>query len=369
MSILIFIIILFLLVVVHEYGHYKAAKIFNARVDEFGFGYPPKIKTLFTRGETKFTLNLLPFGGFVKIFGEDDLEKEPSIDTSRALFKKPKWQQAVVLVAGVFMNIFLAGVLLSFGLMIGLPSSIATLDSQNSTLADEKIFIKEVEKNSPAEYAGLKTNDQIKEIVFPDSTRTEPKSIKSFFTAMKAASGQPLQISFIREGQVISKSLKPVLDKTTNTYRLGVALDVIGNDVKLPFFKSIQSGFKISLIILGDIFKSLFLLVKSLFVQGSAVGAEVTGPVGLVKTVGQAVSYGFGYVLSLTALISLNLAAINILPIPALDGGRLFFLLIEKIKGSRIKPKLANALNAIFFFGLVGLMLLVTVFDVVKLVK
>lgn len=366
MSILIFIVILFVLVVVHEYGHYKAAKFFGARVDEFGFGYPPKIATLFKRGETVFTLNLLPFGGFVKIYGEDDKGEVSSEENQkRALFKKPKWQQAVVLASGVFMNIFLAAVLLSFGFMIGLPQSIGGLASKD--VSGQKLVVMQVEPNSPAELGGLQAKDVITKIRY-NGTDQENLNPDSFKETIQKTEGKPFDIIIKRNTENITKTITPVKDTTSGSYRVGVGLDLIGT-VKLSFFKAIVSGFKITFILLGDIFVSLFELIKGLFVPGTHSGAQVTGPVGIVKTVGQAASYGFTYILSLTALISLNLAAINILPIPALDGGRLFFLLIEKIKGSRIKPKIANTLNAVFFFGLVGLMLLVTVFDVLKLFK
>ncbi len=366
MSILIFIAILFVLVVVHEYGHYKAAKFFGARVDEFGFGYPPKIATLFKRGETEFTLNLLPFGGFVKIYGEDDKGEESSeSNQKRALFKKPRWQQAIVLVAGVFMNIFLAGVLLSLGFMIGLPQSIAGIGSSN--VANQELVVMQVEPSSPAQVGDLKAKDVIVGVSV-NGVYTQNLNPDTFKEMVQKTEGKSFDLTVLRGNENIVKTVVPVRDSISGSYRVGVGLDLIGT-VKLPFFKAIASGFKVTFILLGDIFVSLFELLRGLFVPGSHSGAQVTGPVGIVKTVGQAASYGFTYILSLTALISLNLAAINILPIPALDGGRLLFLLIEKIKGSRITPKVANTLNAVFFFGLVGLMLLVTVFDVLKLFK
>jgi regulator of sigma E protease len=359
-------LVLFVLVVVHEYGHYKAAKIFGARVDEFGFGYPPKIATLFKRGETAFTLNLLPFGGFVKIFGEDDLGKESSADSHRALFNKPRWQQAIVLCAGVFMNIFLAGLLFSFGLMIGLPSSVGALDKHNKVT--ENIVIVDVEPGKPGALSLLQPKDEVVKITLSNQNIEFPQNTEDFKKSIQKSEGKEIVMTIKRDGQLLDKKLTPIFDTENNIYRAGLGLDTVGT-VKLSFFKALVSGFKITFIILGDIFKSLFSLIGGLFTGNHSPGAEVTGPVGLVKSVGRAASFGFSYVISLTALISLNLAAINILPIPALDGGRLFFLLIEKIKGSRIQPKLANMLNSGFFFLLVGLMLLVTVFDVLKLFK
>ena len=126
MGILIFIIVLLVLIVVHELGHYFAAKSYNVRVDEFGVGYPPKAKTLFKHGETKFTLNWIPFGGFVKIFGENPNDESINgKDSARSLVHKPRYQQAVVLVAGIVFNLFFAWALFSWVFMIGAPSSIS----------------------------------------------------------------------------------------------------------------------------------------------------------------------------------------------------------------------------------------------------
>lgn len=363
MSILIFIVVLFVLVVVHEYGHYKVAKFFGARVDEFGFGYPPKIATLFKKGETEFTLNALPFGGFVKIYGEDDTSLGENVDT-RALFNKPKWQQALVLVAGVFMNIVLAGVLFSVGFMIGLPSSM--IPSSHATNQNNTLTISEIEKGSVAESAALAKNDQILKIESSNQPALENPTAESLGAFLQNTKSQPVEITFRRDASVFSKTITPSQDQN-GKYRLGVLLGST-NIIKLSFIQSIISGFKLAFVFLVQIFVALFDLLKNL-VTGQSSNASVTGPVGIVKSVGQAYNFGIAYLLALTGLISLNLAAINILPIPALDGGRLFFLLIEKIKGSRINQKLANNLNMSFFFVLVGLMILVTVFDVIKLFK
>ena len=184
MSIIIFIIILLVLVLVHEFGHFYSAKKFGIRVDEFGFGFPPKLFGI-KKGETEYTFNLLPIGGFVKIFGENpDDENTNGPDASRSFVNKPAWQQAVVLFAGVFMNFILAWILFSIGFMSGFPTSINS-EIDPSIVKDVYTVVVSVIPKSPAENAGLKSGDKI---VFIKSGNNEttfisPETIKSFVTA------------------------------------------------------------------------------------------------------------------------------------------------------------------------------------------
>ena len=164
MPILIFIIILLVLVLVHEAGHFFVAKKFGIRVDEFGFGFPPK---LFGKkyGETEYTLNALPLGGFVKIFGENpDEENTNGPDAKRSFVNKPKWQQALVLFAGIFANFLLAWLLLSFGFMSGLPTSVGS-EPKGYALEDVHLVVVSVSKDFPAEVAGLKSGDKINSLM------------------------------------------------------------------------------------------------------------------------------------------------------------------------------------------------------------
>src|SRR3989338_2669325 len=160
MNILIFLIILLVLVIVHEFGHFFTAKRFGIRVDEFGFGFPPKLFGV-KKGETEYTFNLLPLGGFVKIFGENpDEENTSGPDAGRSFINKPKWQQAIVLFAVVFANFLLAWILFSFFFMSGLPTSVGS-EINGTTLKDVHLMIISVMPDSPAEKAGLKSGDTI----------------------------------------------------------------------------------------------------------------------------------------------------------------------------------------------------------------
>ncbi len=356
------------LVIVHEAGHFFTAKKFGIRVDEFGFGFPPKLFGI-KKGETEYSVNALPFGGFVKIFGENpDDENTNGPDKDRSFVNKPRWQQALVLVAGVVANFLLAWLLFSFGLMSGLPSSVGTVPAEY--LHDVNLVVVSVSAESPAEVAGLKSGDKIISVKHTGSkgevselAEITPDGLRSFVLAHGTS---PIDIGYKRgksSEAVVYASVVPSV-KNGNPV-IGISMDEIGM-AKLPIFKAFWEGLKLDWFVLKSTVSGLFgLLGGALKGEGSL--SSVTGPVGMVGIVGEATKFGFSYLMSFAALISVNLAVINLLPFPALDGGRLFFLLIEKIKGSRIPAKIANGANLVGFVLLITLMLAVTFHDVLKL--
>jgi regulator of sigma E protease len=364
MSIIIFIVILLVLVVVHEFGHFFTAKSFGIRVDEFGFGFPPK---LFGKkfGETEYTLNLLPLGGFVRIFGENpDEDNTNGPDAGRSFVNKPKWQQALVLLAGIFANFLLAWILLSFCFLSGLPTS-ADSGIAGNKLSDVHVVVVSVLPKSPAELAGLKTGDKIVSIADSQNSTTyiSTETVQSFVVG---SAGKEIDIGYTRGQNAEIKLAKVVpVENADKKLQIGISMDMIGT-AKLPFFSAIFEGLRLDWSIAKGTIVGLYtLIVESIHGKGSL--SSVTGPVGMVGIVGDAYSFGFVYLLSFVALISINLAVINLIPFPALDGGRLFFLLIEKIKGSRINPKIANAVNTVGFCILILLMIFITYHDVLKL--
>ena len=362
MSIIIFFIILLVLVLVHEFGHFFTAKKFGIRVDEFGFGFPPK---LFGKkyGETEYSINLLPIGGFVKIFGENpDDENTNGPDRERSFVHKAKWKQAVVLFAGVFMNLLLAWFLFSIGFMSGQPSSVG--EAKGYELENVNLVIVTVSPDSPAAQAELKSGDKIVSVKTSSDILAEinPDTLKSFIISH---AGEKIEIGYVRgkNAEVQTASVSPVVNE--GEPRIGIAMDQIGI-AKLPFLQAVKEGLALTVhVVKGTVVGLYTLIADACRGQGSLAG--VAGPVGMVGIVGDAYEFGFVYLLSFTALISVNLAIINLLPFPALDGGRLFFLLIEKIKGSRLNPKFANMANMVGFVILILLMLVVTFNDILKL--
>lgn len=351
MNILIFAIILLVLVLVHEFGHFFAAKIFGVRVDEFGFGFPPKI---FGRkfGETTYSFNLLPIGGFVKIYGETpDAENTLGADSGRSLVNKPKWQQAIVLVAGVFMNFLLAWVLFSLGFMSGLPTAVGS-EPSGAVLEDVNLVVISVEPQSPAETAGLRSGDKI-------LGGFNPSTLKDFIIAHPKG----FTLDYVRGTEVNSVEIIPIT--TLGIPKIGIAMDEIGI-ARLPLWEALKEGTKLTFYTTKETTLGIYTLIKE-GIMGRGSLDQVAGPVGMVSIAGAAYQFGFSYLLSFVALISINLALINLFPFPALDGGRLFFLLIEKIKGSSISPNIQNAVNTVGFGVLILLMILITYHDVVKL--
>ena len=365
MSIIIFFIILLVLVLVHECGHFFAAKKFGVRVDELGFGFPPKIFGI-KKGETEYTLNALPIGGFVKIFGENPNEENTNgPDASRSFVNKPKWQQAIILFAGVAMNFLLAWILFSIGFMSGLPTS-AGSEPTGFKLTDVNLTVVSVLENSPAGAAGLRSGDKIVALSSGDDyiETLNPDTLKSF---VLSHGSKEINLGYMRGQNKVFHSAKitPTQTSLDSDPKIGISMDMIGT-TKLPFFTAFKEGMLLNLAVTKDTALGLFTLIGE-GIQGKGSLESITGPVGIVGIVGDAYEIGFVYLLSLAALISINLAIINLLPFPALDGGRLLFLLIEKIKGSRLNPKFANTANMIGFAILILLMIVITWHDVVKL--
>ncbi len=365
MNIIIFIVILLVLVLVHEFGHFWTAKKFGIRVDEFGFGFPPKAMTLFKKGETEYTLNWLPIGGFVKIFGENpDDENTNGVDRDRSFVNKPKWQQAIVLVAGIVANILLAWVLFSVGFMSGLPTAVESV-SDGVKLQDKSLIVMSVLPDSPAFKAELESGDKIIKLTAGKDVLTEatPTTLREFIVSHD----ELITVEYERNSELLTTEILPTKNDADSKPSIGISMAEIGI-LKLPFFSALVEGAKFTWNVTEGTVVGLYGIIKSAVTGAGNVKDSITGPVGMVGIVGDAYQFGFAYLLSFAALISVNLAVINLIPFPALDGGRLFFLLIEKIKGSRLNPNVANVANMVGFWLLILLMLFVTYNDIVKLI-
>ncbi|MBI2099953.1 MAG: site-2 protease family protein [Candidatus Vogelbacteria bacterium] len=360
MTIIVFFLILALLIVSHELGHFIVAKQAGIRVDEFGLGFPPKILS-FRYGETVYSLNLIPFGGFVKIFGETpDEESISGPDRARSLFNKPKSVQAAVLAAGVSFNIILAWLLLSLGFMIGMPTPVE--NNLNIVVENQKLLITSVLPDSPAEQAGLKSGDEI--VGLGKVSPLTPDSVREFIAGQ---AGETLELKY-RRGQTLN-IVKVTPTVGAQPARIGISMDQVGI-VRLPPHRALWAGGVFTARLIIATATAFFDFLRTLVTgAGGLALSQITGPVGLVSLIGDASLLGFVYLLSFTAFISINLAIINSIPFPALDGGRLLFLLIEKLKGSPIKTTIANGLNYVGFALLILLMLAITYRDILNLFR
>lgn len=363
MSIIIFLIILSALIIVHELGHFLVARYFGIRVDEFGLGYPPRAVKLFTWMKTDFTLNWLPFGGFVKIYGENpegQLEKESL--PADSFQSKNRGIQAAVLAAGVFFNFIFAWILISIGFMTGIPSPVGL----SLPVENPQTVITLVVPGSPAEVGGLKAGDTIISLargadvleIEDGGTQLSPELVSEFISR----SNEPLVFSVERGGEVSEREVTPRSDIIADRPAVGISMDVIGT-VRLPVHEALWHGAKASIELTWLIAKAIVSLISQAVV-GKADLSSVTGPVGIVGMVGDMRELGFSYLITFTALLSINLSIINLLPFPALDGGRLLFVGIETVTRRSIPPRFFNAVNAVGFAILILLMILITVRDV-----
>ncbi len=364
MHILIFVIVIVALIVVHELGHFIAAKLSGMRVDEFGLGYPPKALTIGKWGGTEYTLNWLPFGGFVRIYGEDGAEGE------RSFTSKPRILQAVVLVAGIAMNMLFAYVLITGALVAGTPRALD--ESEVATATHTELAVADVLPGSPAARAGLLPGDSILKVVVntPDMLGAwHAADPKSFSTFIAASDGHEVTLEVKRNGQeksVVAAPAAGVVPADPSRYALGVSVATIGV-VPLSFTESLVQGASLT-------WGATVLTATGLahFFYGvftfSADLSQVSGPVGIAGVVGNASAQGIGDLLSIMAIISINLALINLIPIPALDGGRLLFVIIEGITRCPIKARIAQNVNAVSFAFLILLMLVITAHDIFKIV-
>jgi len=366
MEILLFVVIIVALIVVHEFGHLVAAKLSKMRVDEFGLGYPPRAAVIGRIGETILSLNWLPFGGFVKIFGEDGGEgSRLPAGRQGAFTTRPRILQALVLVAGIAMNLLFAYVLITGALISGTPRALSQNEIANAR--DVELAVADVLPSSPAARAGLLPGDSIMSAKDASGEwhATDPASFSAFVAASK---GSAVTLEVKRNGKEQAVTATPaagVAAVDPSRYALGVEVTSIGV-VPLSFIAAITEGafltwgaITITAAGLWHFFYGVFTLSADL--------SQVAGPVGIVGAVGASAAGGLGNLLSLVAIISINLALINLIPVPALDGGRLLFVIIESIIRRPIKPSVSRAVNGIGFALLILLMVVVTAHDIFKI--
>lgn len=335
------IIFLSILILVHELGHFLLAKRFGLFVGEFGLGLPPRAwgKKI---GETVYSINWLPFGGYVKIAGEDGADEvDANVPKERIFGNIAVWKRFCILTGGVAMNFLLGWALLSVVFMVGVEPG---------------LFVSSVQEGSPAYGAGLQANDRLLDFTKSDD----------FAQFAKSHAGESIAVRVGRAGEELTVQVVPRKDPPAGQGALGVLLGESFGRERQGVGGAVKAGFVESIAIVEGTFKGIASLIGSAVIGKGSLD-HVAGPIGIIKVTVDASEAGFIYVLSLMALISVNLAAFNILPFPALDGGRVLFLMVEKLKGSPLPKKFEQYANGIGLLLLLGLIVVVSVKDVLRL--
>ncbi len=349
-SILIFLVVLSILVIVHEFGHFIMARRAGIWVEEFGFGLPPR---LFGKkiGETIYSVNALPFGGFVRLHGEQD--EEGITNKKRAFLYRSKKTRAGIVIAGVIMNFLLA--ILAFGIVYsfsGIPKDTGQL----------KVI--DVAADSPAQTSGFIVGDIITKVGKESVTSSEV-----FIAKVSEQRGKSLTFEIQRNGNVIKVNATPRENPPAGQGALGVTITT--SEIYFPPvwqrpFYGIYYGFKEALFWGQTILLGLWSIITELFRGRAPEG--VAGPVGIFAVTTEAARSGIMTLINFIGVLSVNLAILNIIPFPALDGGRLLFIAIESVIGKKIIPKVEATIHTIGMIILLLLILAVTINDVRRLI-
>ena len=344
MTIILFVLVLLVTVIAHEWGHFIAARKCGMQVDEFGFGIPPRLWS-WKKGETRYSVNALPIGGFVKIAGENGAEDgADAAPRHRQFDTKPWWQKSIVLVAGVVCNIILAIVLFTISFMIGVP-----------TYAPDGVpTVISITPEYPAAVAGIMPSDLVTDVQI--GSRSLPVFTTTELRRAINTTQSDVTISYTRGG--ISHTAVVAPKDTPQGRLIGLDIETV-RTVQYPFFSAVQNAWHKTIDIVGEIFR----VIGGLF-TGTTARQNLAGPVGLARSVGVAATMGIAYLIAFTAAISVNLAVLNILPFPALDGGRLVIVLLEAIFRRRFSQTVVGIIHTVGFVILLGLMVILTVGDI-----
>jgi regulator of sigma E protease len=340
---IIFIIIIGILVFVHELGHFLAAKKSGIRVDEFAFGFKPRIWSI-KKGETDYSINAIPVGGYVSMYGEDEDKGDRSFMGKRSSTK------AFVLISGVLMNFVLAWFLFSFLFIVGFSPIVPGLTENKLVQLKEPVKIQEVSDGSPAKTVGMEKGDEIIKI--------DGKKMGSTLEATSEIYqkvGKEIRFELKRNGQVIGVKATPRKNPPEDQGALGVVLE--GGKIGAKWYAAPVVGLQQNGYLAVESAKSFFSFLKNLFIK-QEVGPQVSGIVGASFMTDVIRKMGFEYLVQFVALISVSLAVFNLVPIIPLDGGHLLVLLIEKIRGKKLSE---NQLNWVSLAGLGFILLLFVV--------
>ncbi len=345
LTLIYFIIILGIIVLVHEFGHFIFAKMFGVYVYEFSIGMGPKLfGKKDKKNETEYCLRAIPIGGFVQLAGEE-VDDDTDIPKNRKIYEKKVWQRFLIMFFGAGNNFILALLLLFVYALIW-----------QAPILDP--VITEVTDNYPMATAGITPGDKI--VAINQHKTSTIDDVQVYLTLY--ADGKEVEFKVQKEdGATTNYKVKPLKEKVdgNDTYRFG-----------MTFNEGTEKGFvpalKYSFVKFGALMKQMVIVIKSLF-TGAISLKSLSGPVGIYSIVGQAKSSGIGNMIQLLVLLSVNVGFINLIPLPAFDGGRILFLIIEKIKGSPVSTKVENTIHSIGFILLMLLLLYVTFNDVLRL--
>ncbi len=367
-TVLIFIAVLALLIFVHELGHYLTAVRNGVTAHEFGFGFPPRIVGVVKDDDgawkiigrtqkksyrnTIFSLNWIPLGGFVRIKGEDGADKDPDSFASQSA-----WVRFKILVAGVVMNVIAAYVLFAVALSLGMPEAVP------DGTPGSRVQITQVEDGAPADVMGVRIGDVPTKVCAANAC-VAVRTTQDFVEFARAHAGEDVRLHVLRRGDAVVLTGRLREDTTQGAFGVGVMTTARAD---LSFLEVIGAAAAQTWEFLVMIVGGLAMIIVKVF-TGAGAGADVAGPVGIAVMTGQMAALGMAQLAHFAALLSLNLAVINILPIPALDGGRILFLAIEKLRGGRpINRRTEAIIHSVSFMALIVLMIVVTVRDVMKI--
>ena len=357
-TILVFALILLIVVIGHELGHFFVAKWCGVRVEEFGFGLPPKIWGYRPKdSETEYTLNALPIGGFVRLYGEDGEERQ----SPRSFAAQHPAKKIAILTAGVIMNLIIAWVAFT---IVGLMGSLSIIsEDQLADNPEARTIVTQVAPESPAEEQGLRFGDQI--VSINGDQVVTPSDIREIIGANQ---GQTLSVDIQRGSTTETIEVLARENAPEDQGSVGISMQLVINQ-RVGLLQAMQEAVMRIWTVVVTTITILSQMIGSWIVPGVEVPAEadVRGPVGMVSAVGEFRQLGLSYVITFVGLISTSLALFNILPIPALDGGRIVFVAIEWIKGSPVKAEWEAAVHTTGFMLVIGLSILITIRDVINL--
>ena len=343
-SLLILIFILGIIILVHEFGHFIWAKIFKVHIYEFSIGMGPIIFTHKGKDKIDYNIRAIPLGGFVSMAGEV-YEDDDKIDKKSFMCNKPWWQRIIILVAGVTNNFIMALLILFVSALIwGGNISLPVVD--------------DVVEDFPMEKAGIVAGDKILEINGRKVNNWDAAQI--LFIMESKDNKYELKIEN-EDGKVRDVIVEPKVEKSDD----GIETKTFGIYIKTETLKGFFGSIKYAFLKFGSIVESMALTIEGLFTGKISLQA-LSGPVGMYEVIDSSIGYGLNYMLYIVAFLSINVGFINILPFPAFDGGRVFFLIIEKIKGSPVNSKFENTCHLIGFALLILLMIYITIQDIFR---